>query len=286
MKKVKSFKCPVCNKQFKTLTGWGDHTIKWHPEDIPKGFTISRYFYYLQTGKIAGKCIVCKNDTEWNDETAKYNRFCSNPECKKKYREEFKKRMIGKYGKTHLLNDPEKQKEMLKARKISGTYEFEDGGRIDYVGSYEKDFLFMLDKFLHFSSKDIMGPSPHTYYYVYKNPKDKENEGVKFYIPDFYIPSLNLEIEIKDNTTTHHKILDIDKVKEKIKDETMKNIPKVTYLKLNNKNYEEFFELLLNMKEMVDDRKEEVVLDKAQENIISNKTIDEYTNINIPSNAH
>lgn len=269
MRKVKVYKCPICNKSFKTLTGFGDHMQKWHPDEIPNGWSVTRYFYYLQTGKMHGTCIVCKRDSEWNEATGKYNRFCENPKCKEEYREEFKKRMIGKYGKTHLLNDPEKQKEMLKARKISGTYSFEDGGKIDYVGTYEKDFLFMLDQFMHFNSKDIMGPSPHTYYYAYRNPKDKKNEGLKFYIPDFYIPSLNLEVEIKDTTNQHHKIIDIDRVKEKLKDETMSNIPKLNYLKITDKNYESFFEFLLNMKEQIDDRRDEVILNKALESILS-----------------
>ena len=43
---------------------------------------------------------------------------------------------------------------------------------------------------MNFDSDDVMTPSPHTYYYEYGGEK-------KFYIPDVYIPSLNLEIEIK-----------------------------------------------------------------------------------------
>ena len=43
------------------------------------------------------------------------------------YREQFKKRMIDKYGRVHLLNDPEQQRKMLQNRKISGYVEFKDG---------------------------------------------------------------------------------------------------------------------------------------------------------------
>lgn len=34
-----------------------------------------------------GSCIVCKQETDWNEATQKYERFCKNPECKAKYRE-------------------------------------------------------------------------------------------------------------------------------------------------------------------------------------------------------
>jgi hypothetical protein len=220
-----------------------------HPEDIPKGFTPAQYFYYLQTGKDSAKCIVCKNPTEWNEATGKYNRFCNNPQCKAKYREQFKNRMMNKYGKTTLLNDPEQQRKMLESKKNSGEYEFKDGGKIKFVSSYELDFLKMLDNFLQFNSSDILGPSPHTYYYEYVNPEDTKNEGKKFYIPDYFIPSLNLEIEIKQNTSTHPKILKIDKVKEECKDKMMNSISDIKYIKIVDKNYSKFFEMLLKLKE-------------------------------------
>jgi hypothetical protein len=158
---------------------------------IPEGFSISRYFYFTLTGRTAGKCIVCNGPTEWNEVSGKYDRYCKDPHCKERYREMFKGRMINRYGKVHLLDDADVQRKMLKNRKISGTYEFSDGGKIDYVGSYEKDFLQMLN-LLEFKSTDIMGPSPHTYSYTYEN---KEH----FYIPDYYLPNFDLEIEIKDN---------------------------------------------------------------------------------------
>jgi len=48
----------------------------------------------------------------------------------------FKKRMIGKYGKPYLTNDPEQQKKMLANRKISGVYQWSDGsGALPYTGT-------------------------------------------------------------------------------------------------------------------------------------------------------
>jgi len=222
---------------------------KFHPNEMPEGYTHSRYFYFLQTKKTEGKCIVDGRATKWNEATQKYERFCDNPKCKEKYREVFKNRMINKYGKVHLLDNPDMQRKMVSSRKISGQYKFKDDGMVSYVGSYEKEFLMMLDTMLQFNSGDIMAPSPHTYYYDYVNPNDKENEGERFYIPDFYIPSLNLEIEVKSHTNQHYKIQAIDRVKEEDKDKVMEKIPTINYVKVVDKDYSAFFEKLLELKE-------------------------------------
>ena len=244
MQKVKNYKCPDCGAKYKSLQTWGNHVSTVHPELIPSGWSYARYFYYVLTGKSHGTCVECKKDTDWNESTQKYERFCKDPVCKEKYRESFKSRMIATHGRVHLLDNPDQQRKMLAGRKISGLYTFKNGTQIQYVGSYEKDFLYMLDRFLKFNPNDIMMPSPHTYEYNYKNPNDIENEGKHFFIPDAYIPSLNLEIEIKQNTNTHPKLLKIDKVKELQKDELMRSIPDVNYIKIVEKEYSEFFKLI------------------------------------------
>lgn len=251
MRKVKSYKCPDCGIKYQSLKTWGNHIDSKHPNTIPNGWSYARYFYYLQTGRDSGSCIVCKKDTLWNETTQKYNRFCENPNCKKEYREMFKNRMIKKYGKVTLLNDQEQQRKMLANRKISGTYTFKNGTRITYTGSYEKDFVKFLDTFLHFDPSDLMMPSPHTYSYKYINPEDKEHEGEHFYIPDAFIPSINLEIEIKQSTNTHPKLLRIDAVKTAQKDEMMNSIDGIRYIKILDKDYTKFLELLNNLSEEV-----------------------------------
>ena len=256
MQKVKYFKCPACKKVYNSLKPWSNHMETVHPDLIPEGWTSARYFYYLQTGKDHGSCIMCHQDTDWIEATMKYARFCNNPTCKEAYREQFKNRMINRYGKVNLLSDPEQQRKMLMAKKTSGYYEFDDG-KVPYASSYEQHFLMMLDHLFRISANDIMGPSPHTYYYDYKNPNDKENEGKKFYIPDFFLPSINLEVEIKQNTSTHPKILRVDKVKEKEKDEMMKSIPGVNYIKIVDKDYTEFFKLLIDLKQSIPDKIDE-----------------------------
>lgn len=247
MRKISVYRCPECRKPFRALGAWANHMNNAHPEVRPKGYSDRRFFYYNLTGKTHGNCIVCKKETEWNEETSKYNRFCSNPKCKEEYRNMFKERMISKYGKVTMMDDPEFARKALANRRISGRYRFSDGGEVNYVGSYEKDFLIMMDKFLGYKSTDIMAPSPHTYYYEYEGEKH-------YYIPDFFIPNLNLEIEIKQNESTHPKILAVDKVKEQKKDEVMISNKAISYIKLVDKKYEPFIEYLLSLKERIPEK--------------------------------
>jgi len=244
------YKCPICNDKFNEQEDLYGHLETEHHESIPKDFTAAQYYYYTKTGKEHGNCVVCKMPTKWNSATNKYARFCEMEACKEKYKKEFKERMIGKYGRVHLLNDPEQQRKMLANRSISGEYEWSDNRKVPYTGSYELDFLQFLDVFMHFESDDIMSPSPHTYYYIYEGQE-------KFYIPDIFIPSLNLEIEIKDggdNPNTHHKIQGVDKVKEKLKDDVMMSQKEFSYIKIVNKNYDTMFDFMMRKKKEFADK--------------------------------
>lgn len=243
------FNCELCGEKYTTADAIYEHLDEEHSDSIPKNFTPSQYFYFLKTGKEHGRCVVCKSNTHWNPVTTKYHRFCEKKSCKDTYTEEFKKRMIGKYGRVHLLNDPTHQRKMLSNRSISGEYEWSDGKKVGYTGTYELDFLKFLDVFMDFDSSDIMAPSPHTYYYIYEGEE-------KFYIPDFFIPSLNLEIEVKDggdNPNTHHKIQGVDKVKEKLKDAVLTSQKQFSYVKIVNKKYDSFFDILMQMKKQFQD---------------------------------
>ena len=233
-------KCPFCGER--VLYGKDNmitHISKEHMDIIPDGQPPGEFLYLYENNGEARKCLICKRPTSWNLATNKYNTFCSD-KCKQEYVKVAKERMKKVYGKTNLLNDPEFQKKMLANRKISGKYRHSDGALIPYTGSYEEDFCKVMDLFLGFPSKDIVMPSPHVYKYTYKG---KEH----FYFPDAYIPSLNLEVEIKDggnNPNMHHKIQDVDKVKERLKDEAMETQRNYHYIKIEDKNYESFFNLV------------------------------------------
>lgn len=257
---MKKIECPLCDERYTTLDGLYEHIEEDHEDEIPKGMVVPQYLYFLRTGKTHGKCVVCKAKTEWNEVTGKYNRFCTNPKCKEKYREQFKKRMINKYGKTTLLNDPEQQRLMLSHRKISGEYKWTDGSIKTYTGTYELDFLKFLDAFMNFDSEDVFSPSPHTYYYEYKGEK-------KFYIPDVWIPSLNLEVEIKESDNKHPH-MQVDREKERLKDRMMSSFKNIDYIKIVDKKYDQFFAYL-------DQRKEDYIKDKKSKFVSKNLIVKE-----------
>ena len=216
----------------------GNHYETKHKDLLPPDMDGYRWFYYLLTKKQRGSCVICHNPTTFNRTAMKYARFCNNPACKQKYKEERDQRMMGKYGKLYLLDDPEVQKKMQQGRRIAGIYQWSDGkSKFTYLGSYEMDFLRHLDQDLHWPASDIMTPSPHTYTYQYK--------GVShFYIPDAFIPSLNLEIEIKDDGSAKNINPD-SREKDKIKDELMRSCSNLfDYIKIINKDYKAFEELI------------------------------------------
>ena len=216
----------------------GEHYETKHKELLPPDMSGYRWFYYLLTKKDKGSCVICHNETDFNEITMKYNRFCNNPACKEKYRDEVKNRMIQKYGKVHLLDDPEQQKKMQQGRRIAGVYTWSDNkSKFNYLSSYEADFLRYIDLELQWSPSDIIAPSPHTYEYKYEGK-------THFYMPDFFIPSINLEIEIKDDGSARN-ISQESREKDKIKDELMRSLKNLfNYIKIVNKDYTEFNNLI------------------------------------------
>lgn len=246
----KIIRCKYCDTYCKGTMGYGSHLMREHSEILPQDMDEIQLVYYAMTGKTHGNCVMCKKPTKWNEKSMKYHRFCDDPACKEKYRELFKKRMIGKYNKVTLLDDPQWQRIMLSKRKNSKTYVWSDRSvTMEYFGTYELDALRFFDTLMNWDPSDIMSPSPHTYYYVYEGKRH-------FYIPDFFIPSLNCEIEIKDggdNPNNHPKIQAVDKVKEQRKDEVMSRIKGVDYVKITNRDYNTFMKYLEKKKEQLID---------------------------------
>ncbi len=245
-------KCKLCGRKFKSKEFLVSHIERVHSDEIPKDWSPSRYENYLRTGATCGHCVVCKKETDWNEATWKYCRLCNDPKCRESISKSADKNMIGKYGKTTLLNDPEQQRKMIYAKKTSGTYYWStDKAKkypMHYASSVELSFLEMLDSFLGVEVEDVLSPSPNNYTYKYEGKNH-------LYIPDVYITSINLEIELKepaDNQNMHPKIQAIDKVKERLKDELMESIDYVNYIKINGTDYREFFDYFTYLKNLPD----------------------------------
>lgn len=242
-------KCPVCEKRFENKASLIAHIDRSHAESIPPNWSAAQYENYTRTGQTHGVCTECKKETTWNESTWKYNRLCDSPKCREAISKRANKNMISKYGKVHLLNDPEMQRKMIYSKRTSGKYFWSTDTNkkqpFYYASQMELSFLEMLDVFLNMDPSDVLSPSPHNYTYKYDG-KDH------IYIPDVYIVSLNLEVEIKepkDNQNKHPKIQAVDKVKERLKDDVMNSIDEVNYIKINGTDYSEFFTLLNRLKD-------------------------------------
>lgn len=288
MKVKRNIKCIFCDFKSKDKQKIYEHIEKCHNDQIPEDISIPQYFYNMSKNVLHGNCVMCKRPTEWNEATNKYKRFCNDPKCKAKYNDIFNKRMIGKYGKVHLLNDPKVQQKMLENRKISGRYSWSDGsGDKPYTGTYEHKFLEYCDLVLDLPFDDVMTPCPFIFCYTIDGstptkPKyfteeeyDCLPDTVKIdiantyllYRPDAYIPSINLIVEIKhggDNPNMHTKIQTVDVVKDKAKEEVMKNQPQFNYMKITDNNYGDFLTYFANIKyfedEVVRNRKPNVII--------------------------
>lgn len=235
-------KCPFCHKKYIDRKSLYNHMELVHKDDLG-GISAAQYFFNFRYHKTKGQCIICKKETKWNEELEKYDRLCSE-ECKIKYRKIFRERMLKKYGKDTLLDDPEQQKKMLANRKISGKYKFSDGIEVSYTGSYELDFLKYLDSILDFNGKDIISPAPQIFDYI-------DGDVKRFYIPDMYIPILNLIVEIKDggdNPNNRPNRINIDGRKELIKDDIMRKQLNYNFIKIVNKKYSNFVIMIENIK--------------------------------------
>ena len=246
---MKIYRCQHCNfnvavnKNKKGIHSakyiMGHHYETKHKNLLPPDMSGYQWFYYLLTKKSHGSCVICHNETEFNNISMKYSRFCNNPLCKQKYKEERDRRMIAKYGKVCLLNDPEMQKKMQQGRRIAGIYNWSDGKtKLPYLSSYEMDFFKHLDINLNWPASDIIAPSPHSYTYEYQGKSH-------FYMPDAFIPSLNLEIEIKDDGSAKN-INQESREKDIIKDNLMKSCSNLfNYIKIINKDYTDFEKLII-----------------------------------------
>ena len=84
----KKIHCKYCNTFLKDYDHYAAHMEENHKEMIPEDMSAWQFIYYLKTGKTHGSCIICKKDTEWNEKTHKYHRFCNNPKCKETYKQE------------------------------------------------------------------------------------------------------------------------------------------------------------------------------------------------------
>lgn len=250
-KKERLFKCPYCDERL-NRTDLVYHIDEEHEDMIPQDYTASRVVFNYINKKECGKCIMCGKETKWNDKVWRYDRLCSN-KCHDEYVKLVKSRMVNKYGKEHILDDPEHQKKMLSNRKISGTYKFSDGGVREYVGSYERKLLEFYDKVLQVPSKDILTPGPIVEY---------EFKGKKHtWITDLYYVPANLVHDVKDGgSNPNNREMGEYRAKQDAKEKAIKELDKYNYIRLTDNNFQQLLLILSELKELMMDNKEDVII--------------------------
>lgn len=242
----RKYGCPYCDTRA-TRQALVDHISQEHEELIPKGYTASRVVFNKINKKENGSCIICKKNTKWNEPANRYDRICSDA-CTKVYKNDvINKRMLDKYGKIHLLNDPEQQKKMLEGRKISGKHKFKDGGIKSYVGSYEKNLLEFMDKVLEIPSKDILTPGP-IFYYEFKGEK------LAWITDMLYIP-FNLVFDVKDGGKNKNTHPDMKEYRDKQieKEKAIVQSKQYNYIRLTDNNFQQLLEIMMDIKQSLMD---------------------------------
>ena len=257
-------KCPICGKNKSNKKDLLEHIETSHKDEIPSNMTTAQYVYSLNHGRAYGICRVCGKPTPWNEKTGKPKQICGSDICKKKVSKEFEENLKAKYNKTRegMLNDPERQQQMLANRKISGTYKWSDHKHLfTYTGSYEKYALEWLDTIMDMDPETIQMPGPIVQYTF---------EGkLHYWITDMYLSDYNLVIEIKDGNATGNKNthpgFSHNRDLEKAKDEYMKSQNQYNYIKLTNKNMMQLVKTLsqirLNNIFSVENNKVEPIID-------------------------
>lgn len=250
-----TWKCPFCDKRFdreKLVI----HVDDKHQEEIPEGFTALRYvFHYVNKRPLDyhGRCTECKGPTPWDEEVGRYKRQCGRKECHDSYVKRFEENMIKKKGYTRETSTQEGLERMLKNRKISGQYTFQNGKKRDYVGSYEKKCLEFMDKVMNIDPDDILSPGPVLEY--------KFDGKTHYYISDFYYQPYNLVIEVKDggdNPNTRN--MEEYRRKQIAKEEYIIKHTNYNYIRLTNNDFGQLMSVFADLKmQLVDNSKDRVI---------------------------
>lgn len=242
----KKYKCPYCDERYERAK-LHIHIQNKHEDLIPEGYTALRVAFNTINNKTEGHCIICKGVTDWNEDKGRYERLCNNPACKEAYKKMIAERYNRIYGTDRLQTDPQYaeyvQRKALEGRKMSGKYKFEDGGEVNYMGTYEKKFLMFMDTVMHCKSEDIIAPGPSIKYMW----EGKEH----LYLPDYYYEPYNLIIEIKDggsNPNTHSKRLGEEAERIAAKEAGVKKDGHFNYVRVTNNDFGQLLQIMSVLK--------------------------------------
>ena len=234
------FICEECKNVFKSKRSLVLHIRHSHNSEYKK------YYDKWLKEETEGKCKICSKLTKFSGFKYYYDNCCSKI-CKDIYRgqrieeenlknfgvknsyqrEDVKEKIKNICLEKHGVEYPQQCKEIYdKTQKNACWSKKYKTTNLNYRGSYELDFLKKYyNKFLDLQNGLFIR-------YTFKNKN-------KIYFPDFYIPSLNLIIEIKNS-------FNAKKDKKKIKAKRKATISSgFNYIMIVDKNYIEFESIIL-----------------------------------------
>jgi len=237
----KKYSCPYCDNKLDRQK-LVKHVDENHEDFIPENYTATRIIFNLVNKKEKGTCVICGKETQWDENKAKYDRFCCE-KCVQEYIKQRNESMMRTHGKLYVTDDPEFQKKMLSNRSISGDYLWSDGVKRSYTGSYEKKLLEFLDKVMGFKSCDVITPGT-TVYYIDDDGKQRA------WILDDEITPYNLQIDVKDGgDNPNNKEMPEYRAKQIAKEKSIYDQKKYNYLRLTNNNFGQLINTLAQIKQ-------------------------------------
>ena len=240
----KKYKCPCCVFSFIDFNSLCDHVKEMHSDKIPNGVTVKQYIFNMKYKKTHGSCVIDKRLTLWNEEKNRYERYCSE-ECRTAAGNLFKKNALIKLGTDNPATDPNFQINAIKGRKTSGMYTFKDGKSIGYSSSYEMNFLNFIDIDMGITSTEVEQCS--IIFTIVLDDKER------YHIPDYYMPDMNLVIQIKDgsvNPNMNSHIQNEGRLRQKIADKSIIDDGNYNYIKIVNNEFINFVNIMRILKDM------------------------------------
>jgi len=238
IKKIYKFRCPDCQLKFTSIESLINHIDEKHKDKIPDGISTKRYIFNRKYNKTIGECVIDKLETLWNEDKGHYERYCSD-RCRLIARRRFVNNCKRTLGTENPAADPEHQMKAIKGRSNSGVYTFKSSGIIGYSSSYELDFLKFIDEDMSIKSSEIEQCSI-IFNIIMDNVK-------KFHIPDFYMPTYNLIINIKDggdNPNNNPNVAGDGHLRQRLADASIITNGHYNYIKIVNKEYANFVNLI------------------------------------------
>lgn len=228
---ARKYRCPYC-KLTATRDKLAVHVEEKHASMIPEGYTAARVVWDSVNKRNYSTCMVCGRKVyEWDDHVNRYKNLCGRPECLE---------TVKNRARNNHLEDPEKQKQMLANRRISGYYTFKDGTTHSYVGSYERNCFEFMDTVFNIPGKDIMSPGPTIWY--------EWNGGKHPWILDWmYIPAM-LCADVKDGgNNPNNRPMEDYRSKQIAKEEAISKT-KYNYIRLTDNNFGQLLTALADIR--------------------------------------